>query len=433
MHRRSFLRASAGGSLVLPGSGMAAPEWKIGDYSLEKLRQRYQYDLFEDYLPFVDKYVIDHELGGFMCTTDRDGTNLDKNKRTWYEGRGIWVYSFLYNHFGKNPKHLEVARKSVEFILKAKPAGDTTWPVGLTREGKPRGGPSSEIYGDLFVAEGLIEYAKASGARKYHELAKDIIRKCVRIYDRPDYMPDVGRSYLGPGAPLFPGARVQGVSMVLIRILPALLEVDPDAEMEKLAARCVDAIMNRHYNPAWGLNNELLNHDSSRPPKPYDQLVTTGHSIETLWMVLFEAARRKDKALFEEAARRFRHHVDVAADRVYGGVFYQLRDVDANVWNVEKLLWAQEEVLVGALFLVEHTGAEWAREMFARQYAYVTDKYPLKKHGFALWINQGDRKVTFQPHYNRVENYHHPRHLMLNLLSLDRIQARGGKLPGWLS
>jgi hypothetical protein len=40
---------------------------------LEQLRQQYRFDLFEDFLPFMDKYVIDRQHGGFMCTTDHDG------------------------------------------------------------------------------------------------------------------------------------------------------------------------------------------------------------------------------------------------------------------------------------------------------------------------------------------------------------------------
>ena len=79
------------------------------ELTLEELREQYRYDLFDDFLPFLDKFVIDHEHGGFMCNTDRDGTNITKNKRAWYEGRGIWVYSFLYNNFEPNPKYLEIA------------------------------------------------------------------------------------------------------------------------------------------------------------------------------------------------------------------------------------------------------------------------------------------------------------------------------------
>jgi N-acylglucosamine 2-epimerase len=65
---------------------------------LHQLRSQHEYDLYEDFLPFMEKYIIDHENGGFMCTTDRDGTRISTDKSQWYEGRGIWVYSYLYNN-----------------------------------------------------------------------------------------------------------------------------------------------------------------------------------------------------------------------------------------------------------------------------------------------------------------------------------------------
>jgi len=78
--------------------------------------------------------------------------------------------------------------------------------------------------------------------------------------------------------------------------------------------------------------------------------------------------------------------------------------------------------------MIEHTGDPWALEWFDTMYRYVLDKYPLEKHGFALWNIGGDRKVTFVKDGARVENYHHPRHLMLNILSLERIIKAGGKV-----
>ncbi len=98
------------------------------------------------------------------------------------------------------------------------------------------------------------------------------------------------------------------------------------------------------------------------------------------------------------------------------------------VWFTDKVLWAQEEVLIGTLMAAEHAGSAWAREWFVRMYNYVHDKWPLASHGFALWDNATDRKVTFVPHSNRVENFHHPRHLMLNLLAATRLLDRGGRV-----
>ncbi|MCK4345146.1 MAG: AGE family epimerase/isomerase, partial [Bacteroidales bacterium] len=100
------------------------------------------------------------------------------------------------------------------------------------------------------------------------------------------------------------------------------------------------------------------------------------------------------------------------------------------IWRIEKSLWAQEEVLVGAMMLIEHTGAQWAKDLYKKVWNYVIDKFPLEQYGYPIWILYADRKVTFEKHYDRVGNFHHPRHLMLNILSLERMIERGGKVSG---
>ncbi len=407
---------------------------KLAGMPLEELLKQYRYYLFDDYLPFLDKYVIDHKYGGFMCNTDRDGKNITTNKTAWYEGRGIWVYSFLYNNIKKDPKYLEVARKSVEFILKNEPKGDSFWPSSFSREGEPISDPPDSFYGDLFIANGLSEYSKATGEEKYWNKAKEILLKCMKRYDNPDY------GYIvtyGPGGSYDitkmarndtktptdinhpKGARVLGHWMVLIRLVSQMLEHKSDPDLEEIADRSIDAIMNHHFNSEYDLISEVMNHDLSRPEGAFSQFVYTGHAIETLWMLLYEAMRRNDKKLFNLSSERFQRHVEVAKDDVYGGVFRALINVDENIWKVDKVLWAQEEVLIGSLYVLRHTRARWAKEMFEKQWAYVIDKYPLKQYGYPLWILSADRKVTFEKHYSRVGNFHHPRHLMLNILNLE--------------
>jgi len=202
-----------------------------------------------------------------------------------------------------------------------------------------------------------------------------------------------------------------------------MLRTRPDPDLEQLSSRCIRAIIDSHFNPAFNLNNELLNHDLSRPTNDYARFVYTGHAIDTFWMVADEALRRGDQALFHLAVERFRHHLEVAWDRVYGGVYRGVRDVDQNTWLLDKVLWAQEEALIGCLLIYQHTRQEWAAEWFARIYSYVRDKYPLRPHGLPLWITFADRKVTLERHFHRIENYHHPRHLMMVLEILRAIRS----------
>ncbi|MEZ5367104.1 MAG: hypothetical protein R2748_33400 [Bryobacterales bacterium] len=53
-----------------------APANTLAGRTLPELRGLYHADLFDDFLPFLDAHVIDHERGGFMCNTDRNGVNL---------------------------------------------------------------------------------------------------------------------------------------------------------------------------------------------------------------------------------------------------------------------------------------------------------------------------------------------------------------------
>jgi N-acylglucosamine 2-epimerase len=402
---------------------------RLADHSLDELRELYRHDLFDDYLPFVDRHVFDHDRGGFMCEVELDGRLLSTNKSSWFDGRGLWVYAFLYNHFGRDPRHLEIARKTADFLLKHRPsASDALWPKTYTRDGQALMSADGEIYGDLFIAEGLAEYARATGESRYFDLARDLVLKCVRLYDRPDYRPVIGQTYLGREARPFPGARILGAWMVLLRACTQMLEQKPDADLESIARRSTDAIMSAHFNPDFELINELLNHDLSRPDNEYAQLVYTGHCVEVLWMVLREARRRGDTVLFDLAAARYRRHLAVAWDDVFGGVFRNLQHVERNVWLTDKVLWAQEEVLIGTLLLVE-AGVAWAAEEFARMHRYVRATYPLAGRGLPIWMYAGNRRMeyaSFLAMPRRWENYHHPRHLMLNLLALDRLGARAG-------
>lgn len=423
----------AGCNVVIAGSaGTANSEYAFGgsdrDVMLSTIREKYRSDLFDKFLPNMDSLVVDHHFGGFNCSVDIvTRKQLGTNKSAWFEGRGLWTYSFLYNNLEKNPKYLEIARKSKDLILKLKPDDNSFWPTSFTREGKALTG-AGDIYTGLFIAEGLAEYAKASGEGEYRDLAKKIVMACLARFDSPDY--DYYVAYLNPEAPKVPAPRVVGHWMVFLRAATQMLENGPDQEIEKLADRCMDALFNHHLNPEYQLFNEVLNHDFSRPQNVFGDFAYMGHGIETCWMMMFEAARRKDQQLFNRTAEIFKRHVTVAHDTVFGGYFRSIDSVSNNVWKVDKVLWLQEEVLIGTLFLAEHTGDTWAQDSFKQTLAYVNKNFD--RPGYAFWPAGGDRLMK-EHQKNRAEHYHHPRHLMLNLLALNRIMGRKGKVSGMFS
>ena len=450
MKRRQFLfRAAAVGTTQMVAGGLGlqrtaaalpadkrpgdATAQRLIGYSLPQLRELYRRDLFVDWLPFMERHVVDSEYGGFLCNTDFDGTHTDTEKNPLFEGRGIWVYSTLYTHFGKDPRYLEVARRSVELLSKSQPQGNLFWCTSIRRDGSPAGPPGKVIPTDVGIAEGFAAYAQATGQQEYLDRAKQLLLKCVRAYDQADYNPTVGRGYFGDSAPNFPGARIMGSSMILLRAAAQILEIDQDPAIDQLARRCADAVIRHHFNPDFQLNIELLNRDLSRPANPYGQLCNLGNTLEITWMLLDEATRQHDESMFRLCVERFQRHATVAWDSVYDGVFHTLLNVDENRYELNKILWAQEEVLIDTLYIYDRSSAVWAAELFGRMYRYVRERYPLTSHGSPIWMYATGRKATFEEFAGlrkRIENYHHPRHLIHNLRRIEAMISRiGSDIP----
>ena len=173
MQRRAFLEL-AGAAVAKLGMGRFASaqspsgtrwnaptnsEPQLAGMTLQELRKELYEQLFQVLLPFWDEHGIDHQYGGIMCSLDYDGALLNTEKSLWFLGRAIWVYSFLYNHFGNNAQYLEVARKTKDFVFKYALQKDGWWAEVLSREGEVLRPFSGDTEGLYHLAEGLQEYA----------------------------------------------------------------------------------------------------------------------------------------------------------------------------------------------------------------------------------------------------------------------------------
>ena len=434
MDRRDFLSAAAGSAAMLStGCQPAAVGWRplVTDTppspgtSLEARGRLYRHYLFNDFLSFHYEHVIDADYGGFMCTVDRDGTRVADTKTAWYEGRGSWTFAYLYNHIDPDPRHLETARRSVEFILRTRPDEEHFWPRSLSRQGEPLQPPqppnSNDLYGDCFIAAGIAEVARALDDDGYRDVARQILRKCVRLYDRADFCPD-DRSWLGDDAPPITGMRTISAWMLFLWVGQTLLDDRHDDEVEAIVSRSIEAVLDHHFNEEIGLINEVVDHDLKHTGTTYDQFVPPATVNETLWLAMQHALRRGAARLLERAATQLRRHLEFGWDYVYGGVYMNCHHVDDNRWDHHrKGLWAQVETLNALQLLVEHTDLLWVHEWYAKLSAYLLEKWPADQYGAPLWLDYTDRKVTFEPHWTRADVLHYPRHLMHTILSVERI------------
>ena len=219
----------------------------------------------------------------------------------------------------------------------------------------------------------------------------------MKIYDSP------------PDAP-----RILGHWMLFLIVTTRMLRYNDDPEIKAIADRAIDAIMNYHFNPEFYLLNEILCHDLSLPDNEFAQFVYTGHAMETLWMVMWEAVRRQDRQLLLAAAQRFRRHVEISWDDVYGGVFRSLNHVNKNLWELDKQMWTQVEILVGTLLAYEHGGFDWTVEWYGKMYNYFVKNFSLKKYNSPMWLLGGSRRPWDEPRQGTGAIYHLPSVSLLN-------------------
>ena len=336
MKRRDFITTAAAASVcgALPASvvqsakantpsqsptAVVLPQ-RITGMTLAELRQDDRDLLYKRYLPFWDKGGYDRERGGVMCELKDDGSVAVDMKYIWYQGRAVWVYSYLYNNFGKDPRWLAMAGKIRDFMVEHMHVGGGRWNQEVRRDGTLISGVGKNIYGALFAAVGLVQYAQASGREEDLDLAELSVKASMKAYDSPDYMAgcDASAADIKVDVDDIRGLRQHGHSMVTVWTLTQLLAERDNSSLEKLQARHVDAIINRYWNPEYGIQNELLAHDYSRLPQTAAHMYA-GHSLESLWMVAHEALRIKDRALFDTAKERIRRLLEMCWDYVFDG------------------------------------------------------------------------------------------------------------------
>lgn len=402
---------------------------RIAGMTLAKLADDYRDRLFRQYLPFWERGGCDENRGGFFCELNDDGSVAKDEKFIWYQGRGLWVYSFLHQSFGRRPEWLEVARKARDFMVRYMHAGVGRWHEKVRADGTLLAGAGPNIYGALFAALGLVEYYRCTGSQEDLDLAKLSLRAAVQAYNDAGYtdLATAGEARVELPAR---GVRIQGHSMMFVNVLSRLLDRHRDPQLETLQREHVDRIINRFWHPAYGISNEYLDHDYRRAPG-CDTHMLVGHSIETLWLVMSEAVRTGDRALFDTAKGRVRRFVEMGWDYVFGGlgdedflVFGNSRQPRGPYLDV-KTMWSQCEAMIGCMMIFERTGEAWAREWYERLRGFALKTMPVPSHG--VWrqaVNRtgGDLKRAGYS-TKRKDNYHQARYLMLNLLSVERMLA----------
>jgi N-acylglucosamine 2-epimerase len=387
---------------------------ELAGKSLEELRDFHRRELFAEYIAPWDKSGIDWQYGGFFPEANVEGDpSKVTDKEMYYQGRGLWVFSYIYNHFERHERHLKAARLAREFLVKNCRDPKGYWISKFTRDGKMLQ-PSLNIYGDIYMVLGLGEYHQATGDRESLDLA---VESAYGVMER--IVSSAYQHLHGHGASHEPGTKRLGTWQHFLSALTPLLRYTRDEGIDNIARMCVRNIMERHWRPEFGVMLEHLD-DRFEPFRPdplqSHRVVSGWHSIQAAWMSMDEALRRGHTRMFLDALEMGRQTLEkcwVDGQRFSGLV--SLQDPERRAQEPATIggiaTGALDDALVFCLMAVEHTGETWPRQWY--------DKV------FTVGYRNPER-------WRRRCLLHHPRRLFLSIQILDRIVARAGRVSDFL-
>ena len=95
---------------------------RIGKWSLEDIRDIFKREFEDKIMPIwneEERPILDRKYGGYLFHSNPTRRPIPEDaKALYYQGRILWLYSYFYNHFGRDPFHLEAAKCGYDFLTK---------------------------------------------------------------------------------------------------------------------------------------------------------------------------------------------------------------------------------------------------------------------------------------------------------------------------
>jgi N-acylglucosamine 2-epimerase len=346
------------------------------EYKFRELAELYKNALFNDVLPFWEKYSVDREYGGYFTCIDRSGNVYDTDKFIWLQNRQVWTFSKFYNRVEKRESWLDIARNGARFLAQHGRDDEGNWFFALTREGNPLVQPYN-IFSDCFAAMAFSQYALASGEDWAKEVAMQAYNNVLHRKDNPK----------GKYNKTYPGTRSLKSLAVPVILANLTLEMEwllPKETLENVLNSTVREVMTDFLDRERGLMYENVAPDSSHIDSFDGRLINPGHGIEAMWFIMDIAYRRHDLTTINQAVDVVLNILNFAWDSEYGGLYYFM-DADGHPpqqleWD-QKLWWVHLESLVALAMGYRLTGREECWEWYKKMHDYTWSHFADLEYG----------------------------------------------------
>lgn len=390
---------------------------KIEQKRIESLYRYYESYLLKHCIPFWMKNSLDHQYGGYLTCLDGKGDVYNTDKSVWFQGRGTWMFSKLYNDVAPKQEWLNAAKSGYDFLVKHCFDEDKRMFFTVTQDGRPLQ-KRRYMFSETFAIIACAEYYKASGDPQALKLAKEIFLMVVDMVKNPSKnVPKIN-----------PNTRkTKGLSlpMILLSTIQVIREVDDDPLYVELADEVLEIIFRDFVKPDEKAVFETVGENGERLDSPQGRCINPGHSIETAWFLMHEGIYRRNSDLIKRAVEILDWSLEIGWDKEFGGLLYFVdiegKPAEQLEWDM-KLWWPHTEALYALLLAYDFTKDSKYEEWFDKIHDYSFSHFEDKEYGEWYGYLHRDGSVS-----NTLKGslwkgpFHLPRALLLCAQQLKRM------------
>jgi N-acylglucosamine 2-epimerase len=326
------------------------------------------------------------------------------------------MFSALYRRVEPRPEWLRLAKLGRDFLVARAYAGNGRWNYHLDRQGNVKKGTIS-IYSDMFVLQGLCEYALAAESRS--DMA--LIHETYDTMDRHVRDPDFRDIFHATWSPRFDRHGLYMIGLNTAQTAGAVLGEDGTKSLRDL---CLDKILYFFAKDDHQALFESLGRDGGVVDTPEGRLLNPGHTLESMWFCMEEGLRRKDPTIFDRAVQVADWMYQRGLDRQYGGLV-SFVDVEGGepeqtdwhketnmVWH-DKVWWVHSESLYALALAAVETGRADLFDRFLALHEWCRRNFYDAEYGewYPELYRDGSPKLTDKGTLWKAA-YHLPRALM---------------------
>lgn len=342
---------------------------------IAQLADFYESRLLDDSIPFWLSHAPDGEYGGYFTCLDRRGGVYNTDKSVWFQGRGAWMFSKLYNDVEKRREWLDAAKSGIDFMLGHCFDEDGRMFFTVTRDGRPLQ-KRRYMFSEAFAVIALAEYSKAAGDAAALDRAKGVFAMVEDICRNGKMTPKID--------PRTRRTKSHSLPMILLSVIQVLRETGNTAQYDAFASELVEELLGNFVKPDIKALLETVGEHGERLDSPQGRCVNPGHSIETSWFLMHEALYRHDRALLKSALDILEWSIELGWDKEYGGI-YSFVDVEGKPpeqleWDM-KLWWPHTEALYAFLLAHRITGGAAYEAWYEKIHEYAFGRFADLEYG----------------------------------------------------